>query len=351
MASIVFYPYKNTGTCKVYLRCTVKRKMDFRFSTGLTIQDATLWQDGYPKSRAGAEYRSLEKKLRDLKSFMEETLREVEKSREDSSNDINSSWVKNLVLAFFNEAPVEDKNLLIPFGKKFIEELKDKTYLRKGKQIKFTQNTIDKYQYFLNNLEDFQKHLNKKVKINDVNLRFASKLEDYLKTTKKQSINTVGRELKRLKTIIREADFQGLPVDKNYNAIKGYEDETVVVFLTFEEIDRVINTDMPEKNLEIAKDWLVIGCYTAQRISDLFRMRESKIKNINGMSIIEIKQFKTKKFVSVPIHYKVEDVLRKYDGGFPPNISDNEKSNRTNLSKLMKKVCEIAKINSIEKGR
>jgi len=108
---------------------------------------------------------------------------------------------------------------------------------------------------------------------------------------------------------------------------------------------------MPEKNLEIAKDWLVIGCYTAQRISDLFRMRESMIKNIDGMSFIEIKQFKTKKLVTVPIHYKVEDVLRKYDGGFPPNISDNEKSNRTNLSKLMKKVCEIAKINSIEKGR
>ncbi len=351
MASIIFYPYKPKGNSKVYVRCTLKRGMDFRLSTGLTIQEASLWQDGFPKSRAGAEYRTLEKKLRELKSHIEDCLIEVEQSQELSSNDLNSRWFKNVILSFFNEAPVEESNLLIPFTKKFIHELTNKTYLKKGRKEKYTQNTIDKYKYFLKNLEDYQTHLNKKIKINDVNSKFADKFADYLKTKKSQSINTIGRELKRLKTIIKDADFSGIAIDKSYNHIKGFEDETIVNFLTFDEIETIINTNMPDSNHEIAKDWLIIGCYTGQRISDLYRMEKSMLKNINGMNFIELKQFKTKKLVTIPIHYKVNDVLKKYNGDFPPNLNSKEVSNRTNLSKLMKKVCEIAKINSIERGR
>ena len=54
-----------------------------------------------------------------------------------------------------------------------------------------------------------------------------------------------------------------IPLDMEYWEIKGYEDETIVTFLTLDEIDDIINTPMPNDRLEIAKDWLIIGCYTA----------------------------------------------------------------------------------------
>ena len=108
---------------------------------------------------------------------------------------------------------------------------------------------------------------------------------------------------------------------------------------------------MPNERLEITKDWLIIGCYTAQRISDLYRMNKNMIVTHGNYKYISLKQFKTKKNVLIPIHYKVENVLKKYDNGFPPNISENEQSNRSTLSSLMKKVCEISGIIQKVRGR
>ena len=108
---------------------------------------------------------------------------------------------------------------------------------------------------------------------------------------------------------------------------------------------------MPNKRLEIAKDWLIIGCYTAQRVSDFYRMNKSMIVLENNIYWIVFKQFKTGQRVKIPIHYKVMGILEKYKLDFPPNFSQDEHSNRTQLSSLMKDVCEASGINEKVRGR
>ncbi|MFH4963658.1 tyrosine-type recombinase/integrase [Gaetbulibacter sp. M235] len=352
MATIKFYPYQKKGKSKIYVRITIKRGYDFRLSTPLSIQESSKWdaKSGYPK-KTNDQNKLLFKELIDLENYIDQILSEIEHSKTETTNDVSSKWLRKLILDYFNESPISDSDLLIPFAKSYAQTLYHKSYIRNGIRIKYSKNTINKYLNFVKVLENYQNHLKVPIRINTVNDQFANSFLNYLMDVQKRSINTRGRYVKRLKTIIKEAELAGLKVDIKYKHIKGFEDETVVTFLTFQEIDQIIKTKMPNERLERAKDWLIIGCFTAQRISDLFRMNEKMITEYNGHIFISLKQFKTKKNVLIPVHYKVVSILKKYENMFPPNFSDNEQSNRSILSSLMKKVCEESGVNEKVRGR
>src|SRR5690606_32514306 len=125
-----------------------------------------------------------------------------------------------------------DENLLVPYAYKFSEKLSTSTYKRKGQRVKYKNNTIDKYQNFSKQLEGYQYYVRLKIKIVDVNEKWADAFLDYLTTEKSLSINTKGRYAKRLKTIIRSAEKDGIKVDPGYNNIEGFEDETIVTALS-----------------------------------------------------------------------------------------------------------------------
>ncbi|RED48792.1 tyrosine-type recombinase/integrase [Seonamhaeicola aphaedonensis] len=352
MATIKFYPYLKTGKSKVYVRVTIKRGQDFRLSTTLTIKDATKWnpKSGLPRKNEISNKKLYNSLLR-LEERLENEISEVEKNQTKSTTDISSQWVKEIILDEFNESVPTDKELLVPFGQSFVDSLPNRTYQKNGVRKKYSIKTINKYQNIVNKISDFQDFSKKKFKVNMVDDNFADSFLNYLTDEMGLSVNTKGGYIKRLKKLIKEAEISGLKVNSKYRLIRGFEDETIVTFLTFDEIDKIIEKEMPNKRLEIAKDWLIIGCYTAQRVSDMYRMKKNMIVTEKGIKYISLKQYKTGKQVFIPVHHHVEDVLKKYDNNFPPNFSDNEQSHRSLLSALMKKVCEIAEINEKVRGR
>lgn len=65
------------------------------------------------------------------------------------------------------------------------------------------------------------------------------------------------------------------------------------IYLTFEELDKIEQTEMPHDYLENAKDWLLIACYTGQRVSDYLRFTASMIvEDSDGQKYIEFTQQK-----------------------------------------------------------
>lgn len=352
MATQRFYPQSKNGECKIYIRLTLKRGKDFRLSTKQTIKDASTWNYGtnLPKKTTENNKR-LFSTLKELENHIEDEIFKIEKSKEKSINDLSSKWLKSVILDFYNETPTEDKELLIPYAKAHAECLLTKTYLRNGIKIPYSIKTIDKFRNIAKQLELYQNHINRKIKISDVDVDFAEAFLGFLTTEFNRAVNTKGVYVKRLKNIVKNAELDGKKVNIKYKGIQGFEDETIVTFLTFEEIDKIIETKMPNEKLQIAKEWLIIGCYTSQRISDLYRMKKQMISNEDNFRYISFKQFKTKKWVKVPIHYKIENILQKYNSNFPPNLNEDEKSNRTNLSKQMKEVCKLAGIKEIVRGR
>ena len=117
-----------------------------------------------------------------------------------------------------------------------------------------------------------------------------------------------------------------------------------------EEIETIKETEYESDVLDITRDWLIIGCFTGQRVSDLLRMNKSMIHTVNRFRFIELEQVKTKKLVQIPIHYEVENILKKRKGNFPPLFAKTQDSNSTLFNKHLKDVCEDAKINKLTEG-
>ena len=60
--------------------------------------------------------------------------------------------------------------------------------------------------------------------------------------------------------------------------------------------------------------------------------------------LIEFTQVKTDKIMTIPLHSKITEIMKKYDGNFPRKISDQK------YNDYVKKVCEVAKINKPTHG-
>ncbi|MGN7513686.1 MAG: tyrosine-type recombinase/integrase [Allomuricauda sp.] len=352
MANIKFYPYKKTGSCKVYLRLNIGRNKDFRLSTGLTIQNAKDWNytTNLPKENV-AKNKQLKNRLNDLSKELDKFIDEIEKDENKSLLDIESKQLKGIIQKFNNLEPIKEKEFLVPYSNWYCEDLTKRTYIRNNVKYHYKQNTLDKYLNFSKILEKYQKHKGHKLKIKEVNTSFAADFLEFLTDIETKSINTKGRYIKRLKTIVRDAQLNGCKVDPDYMNIKGFQDENIVTYLTFEEIDQIIEKEMPNERLQIAKDWFIISCYTAQRISDLHRFTKNNIQTIDGGKYIVLKQFKTGKNIEIPIHYKVNEVFKRYGNDFPPKFTDNEQSQRSILSSLIKEVCRISGLRQKVEGR
>jgi integrase len=180
--------------------------------------------------------------------------------------------------------------------------------------------------------------------ISDVDVLFAKKFLDYISDIKKHVKNTQGKIIRRLKTVVKNAQQQGYRVNPDYANIKSFEDDKDIVYLTFDELDQLEAQTFDNKRIEIARDWFIISCFTAQRISDVQRLHAGLIKKIKGHNYFCFRQYKTSNYVEIPIHYKVEEVMKKYKG-FPPLFTTNLDSNRSMLSKLIKEACMLSKIN------
>lgn len=92
------------------------------------------------------------------------------------------------------------------------------------------------------------------------------------------------------------------------------------------------------------RDWLIISCYTGQRVSDFLRFTKKMIRVENGKSLLEFTQKKTDKLVTIPIHKKILQILDKRNGEFPRSISDQK------YNDYIKEVCKLTGINELTQG-
>jgi integrase len=350
MATIKFYPYGNKGKSKIYLRVLIG-KTDIRLSTGLDISNVDYWStDTQRPKKTQADLKALKRRLDSLEDEITDLIDLYTISEDKSINQINSKLIKSLIKEFNNDSPIEDKNLLHVFADNYAKSLPNRRYKKKGVDYPFKALTIYKYENFANTLKEFSEVQKKQFIISDVNTDFVNQFLNFLVETRDSSINTQGEFARRLKTITKDAQKQGYRVDLDYQNIKSFEDENIVTYLTFDEIEQYQNADLDNKRLEIARDWFIISCFTGQRISDVQLFNKSMIEKYDGQDYLCFKQYKTPKSVEIPIHFKVKEIMKKYNG-FPPLFTNNLQSNRSMLAKLIKKGCQLSQINEKVQGR
>ena len=116
------------------------------------------------------------------------------------------------------------------------------------------------------------------------------------------------------------------------------------IYLTFKELEALENKQFENDYLDNARDWLIISCYTGQRVSDFLRFHTDMIRVESGKSLLEFTQKKTGKLMTVPLHNKVLQILKKRNGNFPRQISDQR------YNDYIKEVCNLTGLNNKIQG-
>lgn len=288
------------------------------------------------------------------------------KMHKDDAETINtrlSQLEANIISSYINDIPEVDlkewlKSIIEPTTLKrednnysddviaFID-----TYISLKKDS-VTESTIKKAnvvkQLMIRYVEDrkIRKKTFRGLKFKDLDNSFRIDFEDY-SNKESYKISTTYRNLKFLKMICKVAGSFDIEVHKHselwkFEVEKATKHIPKSIYLTFDDLDKIEHKEMPHDYLDNARDWLLISCYTGQRVSDYMRFNSSMIvEDSEGQKYIEFTQQKTNAKMQIPLLKKVQDILAKRNGEFPRKISD------VNLNLYIKEVCEIAEIDEI----
>jgi integrase len=316
MATIKFHLQSTKNPANIYLRLSIDRKNVLRRKSGYIINPKDWSKEtSFPK-QTDEDLKNLKTDLQGLATFIEKQLNHAT----GKDIDITGDWLQLQIDTFQNKGEKKEKDRLINYIQEYIDGLPYKE-LRNGKRG-VTAGTITKYKTLKTKISEFENYTKKRFYIKDVGLNFRNDLVKYFLEVDQLSSNTTGRYIKFLKTVCLDAAKNSIKVNPQLGLIKGFTEKSDKVFLTIDELETIKDTTLERSALENAKDWLIIGCFIGQRVSDLLTLTSDNIKVRNGLELLELTQKKTGKRVAIPLHPKVKEILDKRNGKFPYYISD-----------------------------
>jgi integrase len=242
---------------------------------------------------------------------------------------ISKQWLKLQLESYYNPK-TQDKAIPVSLTE-YID------FYIKYRKHELKDTSIRKYQVVQNKLIRFQDFIKKTILIKEVNGKFKNDLVEYLKD-ESYAQNTIQRDLTSIKTFCKHARYLGLETDPQLDSIKIDKQKVVKTYLSFIDLEQIEKAYGLPEYLDNARDWLIISCYTGQRISDFMRFTKEMIRIEDGKTLIEFTQKKTGKLMTVPLHKKVLEILDKRAGEFPRAISDQK------YNDFLKEVCKEAEL-------
>jgi integrase len=242
---------------------------------------------------------------------------------------INSRWLKRAVQPQLTHQYLQDHI---------------NVWLKTKRSLK--PNSYRKYETLKIVIEGFERFQGNRLNLIEIDLKFRDVFEEWM-GEEGYSLSSQVDYISLLKQALKFSHKRGETVHKDYMYLTDglKKKKTLKVFLSTKEIKSIIDLDLKGQEA-IARDWLVVSCYTGQRYTSFSKFTKEDIKN----GAIEWQQIKNDQSfpVIIPILPQVQDVLDKYNGNFPPNFLDNESSNYTQYNRLIKRVCKKAELDDVE---
>ena len=230
----------------------------------------------------------------------------------------------------------------------------------------FAPSTVKTVKLALDQFKQFQKSKKRTYDFDDIDMNLYYDYTAYLKK-KDYSINTVGKCIKELKTVMAAAESEGhhhnnLWKDKKF---KGTRVEVDNIYLTQEDLDKIMA--VPEDKLDyyqlLARDIFMVGVYTAQRVSDYNNIKKEDFstltKNVmkempdpdkpgamkawieqQEITYLNIRQQKTGAKVTIPCKTELKKIMERYNYQLP-HLADQV------INRNIKKVAEMAGLNEL----
>ena len=217
-----------------------------------------------------------------------------------------SFWKRGIpvTLSLLKDAIKKDKpvNVTFPvFARIYVQESDRK---RSTKENLLTTITV---------LQEFRPGLDFK----DITYTFLKDFEVHLKE-KGNSVNTVAKHMRQLRTLVNEAINQGyIPSDAYpFRKFKIKQEKGRKEFLTPDELKRLENLDV-DKKLRHVLDAFLFCCYTGLRFSDFCQLSPANFIKVNGKRWLYFTSIKTGVELRLPLHLLFEGkalaVLERYD--------------------------------------
>ena len=334
MATVKFRLVSKKDISNIYIRILNGRKLDIQAKTDLLI-DVKDWSENknLPKTITSAN-KNLNSKLEKLKTFI------LDKFNEANSKGVETKkeWLEFNIDLFFERITENKQSELLTDA---IQCIIDEAPTRKNGKggIGLSKSRVNAYNSLKNMLTEYQKQTTYKVK--DVNVKFAKDFLKYLLNTKKYQKSYALKKIADLKTVCNDASFYGIETSTQLKKIDSTKTKNEnILYLNPKELQKIQDVVLLNDALKNARKWLLLGCNIGQRGGDLLNLNETNFITRNGLEVIELKQQKTDKNVTIPVLEKTKEIIRS---GLPYKISIQK------FNKYIKDICKLAEINELIK--
>lgn len=194
--------------------------------------------------------------------------------------------------------------------------------------------TLQIYRKTLDHIRNFELKSGHQLGFDEIDKDFYDSFLGYLRNDKHLSDNTIGKQVKTIKTVMRHALEAKKHTNRDFEikSFKTLKEDSESIYLTEDELEKIEKVDLSQNlTLDKVRDAFLIGCFTGLRYSDY---SDLKIENIKD-GFISKEQTKTGNPVTIPVHEVVNRILAKHQGSPPPIIS-NQRSN-----KYLKEICKL----------
>ncbi|MBP94065.1 MAG: hypothetical protein CMC55_08110 [Flavobacteriaceae bacterium] len=310
---------KVKGETSIILDYSFGRNKRIKFSTGYKVKPKN-WDKINQRIRAVSTIRNREKVNSDLLKFSSEFTDAV--SKLDDLEKQNKNTLKALLSKIVRDIDDNEKSITTFFDYVYDYIERKENQAKNIDAVKLSPITVRSYKQTVNRMKDFNDAKKFNLDFSSIDLKFYYAFVQFLEE-KNYAVNTIGKHIKNLITLLNRATEDGVNTNLKYKhrEFKTISEETVSIYLTEKEIEALYNVDLSKTpDWELARDIFLIGYYTGQRVSDYNGITKDQIKTFDGKRVFEFIQQKTNKKVYVPIHSRVEEIMKKRHKGLPPRV-------------------------------
>ena len=277
-------------------------------------------------------------KLSELEDFL------LSKYKKQKPKPEQKNWLKEILYIFYN--PEEDEHVDDEIKSDLItdciQELIDNAHTRENARggLGISLSRVKSYKNLLNVFKKYQGA--KKYRVKDVDIKFGRKFLDWLLSSQNYSEGYARKKIDDLKSVCADAEINGLEVSHQLKKVKGGKTKNdFIIYLTPEELLKIEKAQLESDSLKNVRKWLLLGCNIGQRGGDLLRLSKDNFITRKGLELIELKQQKTGKNVTIPVLPTTKEILKE---GLPYPIA------LQNFNNDLKILCNTVGINSLTEG-
>jgi integrase len=257
---------------------------------------------------------------------LEDVIRKAERESLLNYNALRFSFVKQRFEDSLNKT--SEKKTLLQYFQVYIDSANGQ----------ITEGTIKHYKTCQKHLIEFSKLKHYELSFERINNTFQNAFLTYLTEDCKLLNNSVGNYMKIFKAFMNFCAVNGFnKVSDDFKKFKVYKEDGELIYLTEEELFRIINLKLVSEKLRIVRDNFCFACFTGLRYSDISKLKSENIKD----DYLEIKTEKTRDFLRIPLNKHAKAILLK-NKGMLPKLFSNQKMNE-----YLKEIGKLAEINEI----